>query len=194
MNQTTCVFTISVTSDDTIPPNFDPLPDVIRNVNDCSYTIQGNEFDVSNLTDNCSDPSNITLFYSINSGANTIESTLDGVVVSNGDIITWNAADENANIYSESFTITLNSTDTTVPSFDCLADLSPERDANFGGCSYLVQGTEFDISNLDDNCTSSNDLQVFYKINGGAEQAATTLDNVELKHQDEVDMDCKGYL
>ena len=90
-----------------MPPSFNSLPDVTRNVNDCSYTIQGNEFDVSNLTDNCSNSSNITLFYSINSGANTIESTLDGVVVSNGDIITWNAADENANIYSESFTITL---------------------------------------------------------------------------------------
>ena len=186
VNQNTCVFTISVTSDDTILPSFDPLPNVIRNVNDCSYTIQGNEFDVLNLTDNCTDPNDITLFYSINSGANTIASTLDGVVVSDGDIITWNAADEKANIYSESFIITLNSSDSTVPSFDCLADLSPERDANFGGCSYLVQGTEFDISNLDDNCTNSNDLLVFYKINGGLEQAATTLDNVELKHQDEV--------
>ena len=46
---------------------------------------------------------------------------------------------------SDSFIVTLNSTDTNVPTFDCLTDLSPTRDDNSEVQANLVQDLIFPI-------------------------------------------------
>ncbi|OWY22542.1 HYR domain-containing protein [Sphingobacteriales bacterium UPWRP_1] len=147
-NSTVCSFTVTVLDDDN--PQVNCVGDQIRaiDVNACTYTTVGNEFDWTDSYDNCGVivSANYTLEgATLGSGANTIA----GIVFEKGvTTVTWTVTDDSGNTGACSFTVTVK--DYTLPVVTCVN--TQERVALPGTCLYTTIGNEFDPSGTTDNC------------------------------------------
>jgi hypothetical protein len=140
----------------------------------CYYTIQGAEFD-PDYSDNCS----VTLLtYSIDGGAvvGTDETTsLEGVNLAEGShSIEWLAYDASGNV-SDAWNFSVNIVDNQAPVLGAISNKF--RNTN-SACTYVVSGTEFDLT-VNDNCGAGS-VTLSYTINGGSPVTASSLAGVVL--------------
>lgn len=144
----TCSFTVTV-NDGEAPVTTCPGNQTrSTNVNVCTYTAVGSEFNVT-ATDNCTASGSIVKNYTL-SGATTGSgsSTLAGVVFNKGiTTVNWTATDAVGNSSGCSFTVTVN--DNQVPSISCPANVTKTTAVNV--CTYTAVGSEFDAT-FSDNC------------------------------------------
>ncbi len=141
-NTDTCSFTITVL--DNTPPVINCQADQVKPAqsNNCSYIVQGTEFDPVNYFDNCSP---VSIYNNIN--GNT---TLNNQILPLGDHqIIWFAVDSMGNIASCSFNVSI--IDTTLPVVSCPSNQTAS--ANLF-CNYAVQGQEFDPIYYNDDCSN----------------------------------------
>ncbi|MFZ4401257.1 MAG: HYR domain-containing protein, partial [Bacteroidales bacterium] len=134
---------------DNQPPSFVCHGNQIRTTvgSSCEYSVVGNEFDPTNIVDNCDNT--FTLSYKINGGAPVFASTMDGLTfgVSNNTIL-WTITDQSGN--SSVCNFKLNVRDTVMPLISTITNQT--RYAPAGICSYTAVGNEFDPSSVSDNC------------------------------------------
>jgi len=165
-NSDTC--TADITVEDNENPIIDCLLDQIvsADLDSCSYTVIGNEFQPTLTTDNCEIDS---IYNSFN-----IDSTLVGENISIGTtFITWYIVDFSGNIDSCSFNVIVE--DTQAPIISCLPDQFFNTDP--GVCSYTVIGSMLAPDTLTDNCTldsTSNDFTNTGTLDGAILPLGTT--------------------
>lgn len=125
---------------DTIAPTveYGSLSITLEAIDDCSAPIPDLS-EVLNVFDNCSDFSDLTIE----------QNPIPGTIVSGSeDVCSLNVFDVSGNSVSYEFEIII--TDTTVPNIQC-----PVLDSitlSYGEESYIVEGMEFDLLVMDDNC------------------------------------------
>ncbi|MEI7897215.1 MAG: HYR domain-containing protein, partial [bacterium] len=173
-NTSTCAIVVTVT-DEQIPTCTQPTGNYARSTDPggCYYTIPGNEFDLSNIHDNCATntPTCVVTsngaFVLSSSGGSLAGKTLDKDADHPYSVL-WTLTDASGN-YATSAAFTVTVTDNQPPSFVCNGNVS--RDIQTGLCTYTVSGAEFDPASLTDNCTGS--LAVAYTLDGAAGATAT---------------------
>ncbi len=142
----------SVSVSDNQAPSFECSGNVTRakNYGNCEYEIQGDEFDPSDLVDNCDAIGDLTISYKLD--GNTVESSsLDGVVLSSAvHTIVWTVTDTWDNSTNCTFKVTV--ADDEAPEFTSTIG-NQEKDAPDNVCYYTAVGTEFDPT-AQDNCGS----------------------------------------
>ncbi|UMB59399.1 HYR domain-containing protein [Lutibacter sp. A80] len=177
-NTSTCTIYIEVT--DTQDPTFD-LPseiNVTKNTDpaQCYYTITDTSFDLRNVADNCEDPTSkyvitkngVTEF----TGTNTLAG-LQLVSDANPYIIVWTVEDIHGNsVVADAYTITVS--DNQAPTFECYGN--EIRNIPSTSCEYTISGSEFDPTDLLDNCDATEDLIITYTLDGVSGGTSTTLD------------------
>ncbi len=158
-NIATCTFTVQVS--DNIPPTITcpNTQQVGTNLNQCSYTTLGAEFDPSNLGDNC--PGFGSLQYVLSSGGSGFGSLTGTVFPIGSTTVTWTVTDNAGNTTSCSFNVIVK--DNLAPKINCPGNLT--RNTDFNQCSYSTQGIEFDASGVGDNCPGFGIPQ--YVLSGG---------------------------
>ena len=146
----------------------------------CYYTVPGTGLDLSDIDDNCSTevPTYVvtkngsTIF----TGSNTLAGLQFSKDAENVYTVTWTLSDVNGNtVIADPFTILV--TDNQAPSFVCYGNES--RTIPSDECAYTISGTEFDPTELSDNCDADEDLTVSYTLDG-VDGAGTSLANTEL--------------
>ncbi|MBN2777226.1 MAG: HYR domain-containing protein [Bacteroidales bacterium] len=174
-NTATCNATVTIVdnTDPVLTPKAVPANKYVTS-GFCYYTIQGAEFD-PDYSDNCS----VTILtYSIDGGATvgTDETTsLDGVNLSEGSHdFEWLAYDASGNV-STAWTFSVNVVDNQAPVLGAISNKF--RNTN-SACTYVVSGTEFDVS-VTDNCGAGG-VTLSYTMNGGSSVVATSLAGVVL--------------
>jgi hypothetical protein len=140
----TCSFIVRVV--DAQPPTTTCPGNQTRstNLNACTYTAVGTEFDAT-ATDNCPGVTKAYTLSGVTTGSGT---TLAGKVFNNGvTTVTWTSTDAAGNTSSCSFTVTVN--DTQNPGMTCPGNATRTTSVNV--CTYVTNGTEFD-GTATDNC------------------------------------------
>ena len=145
-----CSFTMVVEDDEhpviTCPANASRNTDPGQ----CTYTINGGEFDPLIVSDNCTD-----FTYSNNADATT---SVDAIVLGLGDsTFVWTVDDMHGNVSVCSLTVTVE--DNEVPEISCQDSMVRFTGADL--CDYAVDGMEFTPISVSDNCmelTFSNNL------------------------------------
>ncbi|HPR26299.1 HYR domain-containing protein, partial [Lentimicrobium sp.] len=176
-NTSSCTIIVVVT--DNQNPTFtqpDPGPHA-KNTDpgQCYYTIPDISFDVTNLQDNCN---LIPPAYLITNDGDVVGSgtnTLAGVQLPKSAfpyIITWTVSDVNGGITTAA-PVLINVSDNQHPQFVCYGN--EIRTAPGSGCTYTISGTEFDPTNLSDNCDDVVDLDLEYFVDGVSGGASTSL-------------------
>ncbi|MCC6458984.1 MAG: choice-of-anchor D domain-containing protein, partial [Saprospiraceae bacterium] len=120
-----------------------------RNVDagECSYMIQGTEFDPEAFSDNCP---GATVSNTFNNMA-----TLAGSDLPKGSTsITWTVTDA-LNMLTTACVITVTVTDNEVPTISCPSGSPFAKNTDPGQCNYTVSGAEFDPTVFDDNCAGA---------------------------------------
>ncbi len=165
-NSDTCTAVITV--EDNENPIIGCLLDqiVAADLDSCSYTVLGNEFQPSLISDNCGIDS---IYNSLN-----IDSTLVGENISVGTtFITWYIVDQSGNIDSCSFNVIVE--DTQAPFISCLPDQFFNTDP--GVCTFTVIGSMLAPDTLIDNCTlgsTTNDFTNTGTLDGAILPLGTT--------------------
>ena len=143
-NTQTCNFDITVTDEE------DPTISCVVDQNkatdsgNCDYTVQGTEFNPTTFDDNCTGAT-------ISNNYNNSD-TLAGATFPLGTTnVIWTVTDASGNTQTCSFDITV--TDEEDPTISCVGDQNKATDS--GNCDYTVQGTEFNPTTFDDNCTGA---------------------------------------
>ncbi|MEO1260791.1 MAG: HYR domain-containing protein [Bacteroidota bacterium] len=143
------------TAEVTVKDETDPelsCPPVIQSQNNdaaiCTYTVQGSEFDPTNVNDNCGVQSLVNDFNNSN--------TLAGEILDLGPtLITWTVTDVNGRITNCSFTVVVEDND--IPVFlTCPENITKSMDA--GQCGAVVNWTEPTAS---DNCDANPHIELF---------------------------------
>ena len=132
MNMTTCAFTVTVTDGQNPTINCPVSGTVIRptNVNNCFYTVVGNEFNATGA-DNCGTP---TVTYSLSGATTGTGTSLAGVQLNKGtNTVTWTATDAGNNTAVCSFVVQVN--DTRPPVVACPPSQSVNASANACGAT-----------------------------------------------------------
>jgi gliding motility-associated-like protein len=133
-NTNTCTFTVTVTEGE--PPTITCPEDIVVD-NDpglCSAVVT---YDLPQAEDDCSD---VTLTLT--------EGLASGEIFPEGETtVTYEAEDEQGNVASCSFTVTVN--DTEGPLFDCPDDVNIETDEGICGAVYT-----FEVPSASDNCAA----------------------------------------
>ena len=182
VNSSTC--TIYVKVNDIQNPTFTQPTGSFARVTDpkqCYFTVPGTEFDLSNVSDNCSTQ---TPSYIISkngtevfSGLNTLAGLKLPKDAANAYSVVWTLKDLAGNtVVSTPFTISV--TDNQAPSFVCYGN--ELRTIAADECKYIINGNEFDPTGLTDNCDASGDLSISFTINGNSGGASTSLAGREL--------------
>ncbi|MBP8791833.1 MAG: HYR domain-containing protein, partial [Lutibacter sp.] len=159
-------FTISVK--DSQAPTFECYGNETRNIPiaDCSYTINGSEFDPKLLSDNCDASGDLKISYTLDGVSGGTSTTLDGIVLNGGvHPVVWTLTDTKGNSASCNFNIII--TDLVVPTISAIVNQT--RNAPITSCSYTAIGTEFDPATVTDNCPSvtlKNNLNGLTTLNG----------------------------
>src|SRR5204862_254634 len=137
------------------------------NVNFCTYTAVGTEFDPTAFADNCTGS---TISNNFNSS-----STLAGAIFPKGTTtVTWTVTDASGNTATCSFTVTVE--DHQNPTIACVSNQT--RSSNLNSCTYTTVGTEFDPTAFADNCTGStisNDFNSSSTLAGAIFPKGTTI-------------------
>ncbi len=145
----------------------------------CYYTVPGTEFDLKNVTDNCSiqTPTYVISKNGVDiSGTNSLAGLKLDKDADHSYSIVWTLKDEAGNtVVAQPFTILV--TDNQAPSFTCHGNELRTIPSN--NCSYVVNGTEFDPTSLVDNCDAVQDLTLTYTLDGNP-GVGTTLAGTEL--------------
>ncbi|MEZ5105799.1 MAG: HYR domain-containing protein, partial [Draconibacterium sp.] len=142
-------FTILVT--DNQAPSFVCYGNESRTIpsDECSYIINGTEFDPTGLTDNCDIVDDLTISYTLD-GSEGTGTSLAGTELSGGThIVIWTITDLAGNAATCTFKIYVY--DPVFPTISTIAD--QERDAPASDCYYTAVGNEFDPI-VSDNCPS----------------------------------------
>ena len=147
----------------------------------CYYTISGTDFDLGNVADNCDTeiPSYVITKNGVEvfTGNNTLANLQLPKDNDHPYSIVWTLSDVNSNtIVSTSFNITIS--DNQAPSFVCYGN--EVREIPDDACEYIINGTEFDPTDLLDNCDNANDLTLSYTLNGVSGGASTSVAGVTL--------------
>ncbi|MCC7506319.1 MAG: HYR domain-containing protein [Saprospiraceae bacterium] len=131
-NMATCSFTVSV-SDGQAPTISCPVAGAVTrstNVNDCFYTVVGNEFNATG-SDNCGAP---TITYAVSGATTGTGTSLAGVGLNKGtNTIVWTATDAGGNTAICSFTVQVN--DTRPPVVSCPPSQTVNAAANACGAT-----------------------------------------------------------
>jgi gliding motility-associated-like protein len=165
-NTSTCLFHVTVVDEEA--PVISCHDNQTRSTTPglCSYTVAGTEFDPLTVSDNCLVQS---LVNDYNGG-----STLAGAEMPLGTTaITWTVTDGYGNTASCAFTVTVN--DDEAPTVTCVGNQSRNADETI--CFYTVQGTEFDPTSSDDNCSVAglvNDFNNTATLDGAEIPLGTT--------------------
>ena len=186
VNISTCTVTIKV-NDTQAPTYVQPKGTVVDSYvyeyntdpGQCYFTISGTDFDLSEIVDNCN---YLTPTYEIiknglsyATGSNTL-ANLQLPKDSKPYSIVWTLSDGINIVTSDPFTISIS--DAQAPSFVCYGNEIRHIPSN--SCEYTVVGTEFDPTELEDNCDDIIDLSITYTLNGVSGGASTSLVGKEL--------------
>lgn len=163
-NTATCSFTVTIIDNQSpvITCPYTGNTNRNTNINVCSYTVVGNEFNAT-ATDNCSIAS---LGYSLSGATTGSGVNLAGVVFNKGvTTVTWTATDAAGNSISCSFTVTV--LDGQQPNITCPGNITVNADAGF--CYAWVA---IPIISFSDNCPGATISWVFSgaTINSGTGQ------------------------
>ncbi|MBS1634267.1 MAG: HYR domain-containing protein, partial [Bacteroidetes bacterium] len=163
----TCSFTVTVTDNQQPVITCPVTGNANRNTDngECTYTVQGTEFDAA-ATDNCGVTS---LTYTLTGATTGSGTSLAGVVFAKGvTTVTWTASDGVTTVVTCSFTVTV--TDNQQPVITCPVSVNANRNTDNGVCTYTVQGTEFDAT-ATDNCAAT----LSYVLTGATTGSGTSL-------------------
>ena len=179
-NAASCSTTITVIDQvsPTITCTFDQTVNTDLNV--CTYTTQGTEFDPANISDNCS----------ISSVVNNLNnsSSLAGYTFNHGTTTAvWTVTDNSGNTSTCSNSITVF--DGQSPSISCIGDQTVNTD--LGNCTYTVQNTGFDPS-YSDNCSANIEYTLSGSTSGIGSSLAAVSFNSGLTSVDWVATDIDG--
>ncbi|WP_159092214.1 HYR domain-containing protein, partial [Aquimarina sp. Aq107] len=178
-NSSSCTIYVSV-EDNQMPTFTAPTGNFVRNTDpsQCFFTVNDASFDLQNIADNCDleDPT-----YTITKEGITVftgNTSLSGLQLpkdeTNPYIVQWTLSDVNGNsVDAGTFTITIS--DNQAPTFVCNGNVI--RNISGGLCDYTVQGAEFNLTSLADNCDVSGDLTVSYILDGVSGGASSSLEN-----------------
>ncbi len=168
-NGQTATCTTTITVEDNEVPVITCIADDARDTDAgiCTYTVVGTEFDAT-FTENCAGAT-------ITNDLNASTSIAGEVLPVGTTTVNWTVDDGNGQTATCATVITVE--DNEDPVVTCAADDS--RDADAGGCTYTVVGTEFDAT-FTDNCTGAtitNDLNASASIAGEVLPVGTTTVN-----------------
>ena len=147
----------------------------------CYYTISGTDFDLGNVADNC-DTEIPTYVITKNgtevfTGSNTLANLQLPKDNDHPYVVVWTLSDVHGNVVTSTpYNITIS--DNQSPSFVCYGNEIREIPNN--ACEYVINGTEFDPTELVDNCDNVNDLILSYTLNSISGGIATSLAGVTL--------------
>ncbi|RKD99768.1 HYR domain-containing protein, partial [Marinifilum flexuosum] len=155
--------------------NFDTDP------GQCYYTISGTDFDLGSVSDNCNTqtPTYVITKNGVEEfiGSNTLANLKLPKDNDHPYVVVWTISDVHGNtVVSTPFNISIS--DNQAPSFVCYGNEIREVPNN--ACEYIVVGTEFDPTELVDNCDNANELTVEYTLNSISGGTATSLAGVTL--------------
>ncbi|MCB9016960.1 MAG: HYR domain-containing protein, partial [Lentimicrobiaceae bacterium] len=159
----------------------------------CYFTVPGVEFDLRNIADNCGTlaPTYIITKNGAPAGASVTTQSGETADVGSGSlaslrfakdatypyVVTWTLSDlQNNIVVATPFTISV--TDNQPPQFTCYGN--EIRVAPNGSCNYVISGTEFDPTNLIDNCDDAADLTISFTIDGTTYPGVTTMSGITL--------------
>ncbi|MDE5420216.1 HYR domain-containing protein, partial [Labilibaculum sp. DW002] len=183
VNTTSCSVFVKVT--DTQDPTFTQPTGLVADSytysyetdpGQCYFTVSGTDFDLSEIVDNC-DYATPTYVITKNgvevfTGSNTIANTQFPKDEIHDYSVVWTLSDINGNtVTSAPFTISI--TDAQAPSFVCYGN--EVRSIPTNSCEYTIVGTEFDPTELEDNCDDIADLNISYTLDGVSGGASTSL-------------------
>ncbi len=140
----------------------------------CFYTVESTEFDVT-VSDGCS-------FLLMNSFDNS--STLNGKQLPVGDhTLVWTATDNDDNV--STCTIYVRIADEQFPTYnqptgDIADTYEYERSTDPGQCYFTIPGTEFDLSNIVDNCDYDTPTYVITQGGSTVYSDSNSLANLQL--------------
>jgi len=143
--------TFDITISDNQAPTFLCNGNVSRTIPgvSCDYTVVGNEFDPTSLSDNCDLSGDLTVSYTLDGLSGGASSSLNNEVLSAGvHTVVWTVTDVIGNSASCEFNITI--IDEQVPTITPVANQT--ENASTSGCVYTVIDTEFDPTSVTDNC------------------------------------------
>ncbi|MCK8524385.1 HYR domain-containing protein, partial [Aquimarina sp. D1M17] len=143
--------TFSITVSDNQAPTFLCNGNVLRTIPgaSCSYTVLGNEFDPTSLSDNCDLSGDLTVSYVLDGISGGASSSLNNEILSTGvHTVVWTVSDAIGNSATCEFNITI--IDQQAPIISQVTDQI--ENASTTGCTYTVVGTEFDPTTVTDNC------------------------------------------
>ena len=142
-------FTILVT--DNQPPSFICYGNESRTIpsDECSYIISGDEFDPTDLTDNCDAVEDLSISYTLD-GIDGAGTSLANTELSGGQhTVVWTISDLAGNVATCTYNISIY--DPVFPTISTIPN--QEREAPAGDCYYTAVGDEFDPV-ASDNCPS----------------------------------------
>ncbi|MDY0102090.1 MAG: Calx-beta domain-containing protein, partial [Lentimicrobium sp.] len=159
----------------------------------CYFTVPGVEFDLRNIADNCGTLAPTYIITKNGAPAGASVTTQSGVTADVGSgslaslrfakdatypyVVTWTLSDlQNNIVVATPFTISV--TDNQPPQFTCYGN--EIRVAPNGSCNYVISGTEFDPTNLIDNCDDAADLTISFTIDGTTYPGVTTMAGITL--------------
>ena len=142
----------------------------------CYYTVPGTDFDLQNVTDNCSTQAPTYVITKNGTTEFTGSNTLAGLQLPKDAAfpysVVWTLADVNGNtVNSTPFTISV--ADNQPPTFVCFGN--EIRNIPLSGCTYTISGTELDPASLADNCDPMGSLAISYTLDGVPGGVSTTL-------------------
>ena len=117
-------------------------PNRNTDLNVCTYSVAGNEFDPTDSADNC------TVASIVNSITGTSSLSSHAFALGTTDVI-WTVTDESGNTATCGYAVTI--TDMQKPTITCIA--APGRNTDLNLCTYTVEGTELDPLSATDNCS-----------------------------------------
>ncbi len=169
-NSAPCSFTVTVNDDD-VPVLTCKADQSVGTNTGCTYVVTAAEFDLAAFSDNCA-ITNTT--YQL-SGATTLGvtsgTTLAGRVFNNGvTTVTWTIYDAAGQSATCNFTVTVSDDDN--PSIGCVGNQSVGTNT---ACTYVVAGTEFNLTGSSDNCAITNTTYQLSGVTNIAETSGTTL-------------------
>ncbi|MBL7796610.1 MAG: HYR domain-containing protein, partial [Saprospiraceae bacterium] len=128
---------------------------------ECTYTVQGTEFNPTAFGDNCPGAT-------ISNSFNNMASLANADLPKGSTTITWTVTDGMA-MSSTTCAIVVTVSDNQMPTITCPTGSPFARDADANECNYTVQGTEFDPTAFGDNCpgaTISNSFNSMASLAG----------------------------
>ena len=165
-----CTFDVNVVDEEA--PTFTAAANTSfdNDAGSCSYTNNGTDLDVADLTDNCIATPTVEYSYDLNDGNGTVTSaTLDGVTFPVGITVVTITATDGTNVsMAQNTTVTV--VDNEVPTFTLAAVTTFSNDTE--ECSYEVDGTELDVTDLSDNCGTAT-VTYSYDIGSGTTTSST---------------------